>query len=744
MKRTLSLVLAIALVFSMMSTCLVSQAVSFTDINMWAKDNIEYMASYEVLNGYGDGTFKPNNPVKKSEFIKMLNHTFGLDGNAYKTFADVSNQWFANEVQAAAANGYLTTTGSIYSPTVNPEAGLTRQEAAAMLARYLGLEASMYGYLPFADSSSIKSEYVTYVRACYEAGIFKGDNYNKFNPNNTITRAEAISILRRVVGQYTHSATNTASVSGASYYQDSNPQNKSMYVATVKVPNFSLSSCTINGDLLITEGVKNSTITLYNCTVSGNIVLKGAASLKLVNCTVGGIITDTDSIANPTGATSYIEISGATTVNNVNLKTPAVITNSTTSTNYGFNTINTASSGNTLKGLFKKVNVTTSGTTLTLSDGTVVDELNILEGATNTTIQGAGYAKQLNVNAAGAKIQTAPKAYKIKSGLTAVIAGVERRGSSTDAGEYPRLYVNADNRLEIKNLSNVAGTTTYWMIVTRGAAVPTADQIKGSLYNNYSSTAVVERGMFTNTTLGTEYSGYSTKALAVGGYYDVYYFTESYNMPSTIQSKSIYVSSTPTFSYQANATKSYDQATGTYSQAISVTAAAPTTLYVVAVPAGYYTAPVTASQVYDAASDIGTYKTAGMITAVASVGYYGQSNIINLTGMSNINYNIYIVAANSNYGYVPVLSSVNGAGTSVSYSGFAQGFPKILSKDSAKNTGVVAVQAAYANGTAYFTVIPANLTTLPDAATIKDNATYNAVLNAKGYGSVPVYAAQPT
>jgi len=71
MKRFVSALLTILLVFSCMSTAL---AASFPDlVGDWAAEEIEYMISKGILNGYPeDGTFKPTNEVKRAEFIKII------------------------------------------------------------------------------------------------------------------------------------------------------------------------------------------------------------------------------------------------------------------------------------------------------------------------------------------------------------------------------------------------------------------------------------------------------------------------------------------------------------------------------------------------------------------------------------------------------------------------------------------------------------------------------------------------
>jgi len=596
MKRTLSLVLAIAMIISMMATGLVSQAASFSDIGShWAKSEIEYMVDNGVLNGYPNGTFKPEAPVTKAEFIKMMNFTFGLPVSSNNG----SNAWYYQNFQTAAAYGYLTS-------SANPDAALTRQEAAQLLANYLGLTATRS--FSFNDSSKISSVYASAVYACREAGIFQGDNYGNFNPTNGITRAEASTVLKRIVGTFANNSAATVNASNAAITKS----NVSMYGAV------------ISGDLLITEGAENGVTTLYNTTVYGTVKLKGAATLKLINSTIGTLETKTD------GSVSYITATGTSVVRNTNLNSPANITNETTSDAYGFNVINTATAAGTdnyLSGAFKTVNVNSANTDLNVAKNSVIEELNINTGASNTDVDGDGYAKQLNVSAAGAVIETAPKAYKIANNLTATIAGKTVRGTGASNATYPMIYVNGNRSLEIKNVDTMSGTT-YYKVVAATASAPTASQIMNTSYSTINSASEVS---------------VNTGALSAGNY-NLYYVSR-YNNGSTsaVGYKSFTV---PAYVPVVSNVAVTDYATY---RTVNVSASNASAAYVVALPATITN--VTASQVYEAAIGTGVYASYPHST----VALYANSGSANLTNAAN--YTVYVVAANNTTGAI-VLSNV--------------------------------------------------------------------------------------
>ena len=80
----------------------------FSDMsNHWANTVIEEMYRNGILGGYGDGTFKPNTYIKRSEAVTMINRLLyvgELHGTS-QSFPDVSNNhWAFKEVEEAAIN----------------------------------------------------------------------------------------------------------------------------------------------------------------------------------------------------------------------------------------------------------------------------------------------------------------------------------------------------------------------------------------------------------------------------------------------------------------------------------------------------------------------------------------------------------------------------------------------------------------------------------------------------------------
>lgn len=116
---------------------------SFSDVqdsDAYYYDAVTWAAHTGVVNGYGDGTFKPDQPVTREEFAAMLanyaqkvgNYTAASD-SVLDSFADASNVdgWATSSVAWAVANKVMGNGGFI-----NPTANITRAETAAMIINF--------------------------------------------------------------------------------------------------------------------------------------------------------------------------------------------------------------------------------------------------------------------------------------------------------------------------------------------------------------------------------------------------------------------------------------------------------------------------------------------------------------------------------------------------------------------------------------------------------------------------------
>ena len=116
---------------------------TFSDVKNHAnKAAIEALASRGIINGMGQGTFMPNKTMTRAEFAAIVTRALGLTAKDTKVFSDVpSSKWYAGYIGTANSSGIVNGVGN---GKFNPEGTITRQEAAAMVARGKALRAGYY------------------------------------------------------------------------------------------------------------------------------------------------------------------------------------------------------------------------------------------------------------------------------------------------------------------------------------------------------------------------------------------------------------------------------------------------------------------------------------------------------------------------------------------------------------------------------------------------------------------------
>jgi len=166
----------------------------------WAAGAIDGLVAAGAAVGFPDGTFRPEAPVTRAEFVKMLDLVLGLApgvAGGSGGFVDVpAGAWFQPWVAAARGAGIVQ--GE--SPTLfAPNRPVTRQEMATLLARALDLHGGDAASLPFTDSAAIAPWAVPAVGAAVATGYFAGFPDGTLRPHDAATRAQAAAVLALVL-----------------------------------------------------------------------------------------------------------------------------------------------------------------------------------------------------------------------------------------------------------------------------------------------------------------------------------------------------------------------------------------------------------------------------------------------------------------------------------------------------------------------------------------------------------------
>lgn len=197
-KKFCVLLTAAAILFAVTSI----PAASFSDLpsSHWAYGSIIEMRDQGVLNGFEDGTFRPEQAVTRAEFATIVTKLFQLPPAGELPFSDIPpDSWYTDYVAAV----------SIYMPcyidgsngiSFSPDKPLQRADAACAMVTMLGLvtePVSVAVLDGLSDVAAMSDEEQHIVALAVKHGLMNGkDGY--FDPRGNLTRAEICALLSRI------------------------------------------------------------------------------------------------------------------------------------------------------------------------------------------------------------------------------------------------------------------------------------------------------------------------------------------------------------------------------------------------------------------------------------------------------------------------------------------------------------------------------------------------------------------
>ena len=181
---------------------------SFRDVTRghWAFASVERAAELGLVTGYSDGTFRPDAPVTRAQFVLMLWRMCGKPAAAKAaSFADASADWYQDALSWAVENGYVN---GLSDTRFGPDAPITRQQATAILFRLnggqSGTELTLTGIYEqtFTDSTTIAAwaKDATWWAVYHE--LVSGVGGSRIAPEANASRAQIAAILLRYADQF--------------------------------------------------------------------------------------------------------------------------------------------------------------------------------------------------------------------------------------------------------------------------------------------------------------------------------------------------------------------------------------------------------------------------------------------------------------------------------------------------------------------------------------------------------------
>lgn len=214
-KRLLAAALALATTLTLMTAP--ASAAAFTDLEgHWAQADVEYLAEQGLVKGYDDGSFKPDANMSAVEALLFCARVNTLDSNTKAAivadWADTLKPiigadmyaWAAPDLSVCLETGIVTVAElTALSQGNKLLSAIPREDVSRYLARAMQLapvaERLTSTTLSFTDGDQVSQEMRPYVYLLSLYGLLKGDELNRFKPEEPLNRASMTSLLRRAM-----------------------------------------------------------------------------------------------------------------------------------------------------------------------------------------------------------------------------------------------------------------------------------------------------------------------------------------------------------------------------------------------------------------------------------------------------------------------------------------------------------------------------------------------------------------
>ncbi|MEN6326387.1 MAG: S-layer homology domain-containing protein, partial [Syntrophomonas sp.] len=182
--------------------------IEFSDVkNHWAKEAINDMGSRMIVSGVDQENYAPDQDITRAEFAAIMVKSLGLaPGTGETRFSDVENsKWYCEYIKTASSYDIIYGYGD---KTFGPNDTITREQVMTIIARVMkitGLDCSLADgeaekllqtYSDSADASGYARESIA---ACLKTGLVSGKSVDTMAPKDNISRAETAVMVQRLL-----------------------------------------------------------------------------------------------------------------------------------------------------------------------------------------------------------------------------------------------------------------------------------------------------------------------------------------------------------------------------------------------------------------------------------------------------------------------------------------------------------------------------------------------------------------
>ncbi len=197
------LMIIVILLLIMQVSASITYAKGFNDIfeGHWAYEYVNDLSDNGIINGYEDGSFRPNNNVSRAEFIKLITSADkGEEYFEYERQHSFALNWYDVYMNYALSSGFLTNEIG-YG---NPNDFITRKEMIIILGKVAKanhlIDYKKLTDAPFKDIKNVfEKDEIEFVNYSYSSELIKGYEDGTFQPAKNMTRAEVATVIYNFV-----------------------------------------------------------------------------------------------------------------------------------------------------------------------------------------------------------------------------------------------------------------------------------------------------------------------------------------------------------------------------------------------------------------------------------------------------------------------------------------------------------------------------------------------------------------
>lgn len=381
----------------------------FSDFpNDWSSEALTAAVENGLLGGVSEGTIAPSGVLTRAQMATIINRAFGATEMASLSgYTDIAaGAWYYNDMAKAVQMGTFVGQGS---GKLNPDAAITREEAFCVLSRAFNIDtASTASLSQYTDASEVSSWAQETVAGMIASGYVGGYEDGTLRPQGTITRAEFAAVMDRLVDTY------ISTKGSVTTDEDGN--------VLVRTAGVTLEGMTIDGDLILADGVGTGDVTLDGVTVKGRLLVRGGGSesIHITDSTITGGVT----MNNPNTATRIVPQNSD--IGNISVQSDVIIDGDVGTVNVDKSATVTVAGGNVENIV---VAAAAEKAQISVSKGAAVSKVEA--NAKGVTVSGEGTVQKVAANADNVAVTTPNTEVSAAAGTSGVTAG----GETVTAGE---------------------------------------------------------------------------------------------------------------------------------------------------------------------------------------------------------------------------------------------------------------------------------------------------------------------